>query len=30
VYDFAEMLSDRLTREGVVRAMSGPTDDYQL
>lgn len=30
VYSFAEMLSDRLTRALIIRAMSGESDDYQL
>lgn len=30
VYSFAEMLSDRLTRTLITRAMSGESDDYQL
>jgi LysR family cys regulon transcriptional activator len=30
VYSFAEMLSDRLTRSLVNRAMSGDSHDYQL
>jgi LysR family cys regulon transcriptional activator len=31
VYTFAELLSDRLTRALIVRAMSGETDgDYEL
>jgi LysR family cys regulon transcriptional activator len=30
VYKFAELLSDRLSRDLVARAMSGHTDDYEL
>ena len=30
VYAFAEMLSDRLTRALIARAMTGDADDYQL
>lgn len=30
VYQFAEMLSDRLTAPLVARAMSGPVNDYEL
>jgi LysR family cys regulon transcriptional activator len=30
VYSFAEMLSDRLTRVLITRAMSGDSNDYQL
>ena len=30
VYTFAELLSDRLTRALIQRAMSGGGDDYQL
>jgi LysR family cys regulon transcriptional activator len=30
VYSFAEMLSDRLTRTLITRAMSGDSNDYQL
>jgi len=30
VYSFAEMLSDRLTRPLIIRAMSGDSHDYQL
>jgi len=30
VYSFAEMLSDRLTRTLITRAMNGESDDYQL
>ena len=30
VYSFAEMLSDRLTRALITRAMSGDSNDYQL
>jgi LysR family transcriptional regulator, cys regulon transcriptional activator len=30
VYSFAEMLSDRLTRALIIRAMSGDSHDYQL
>ena len=30
VYKFAELLSDRLSRDLVARAMSGHVDDYEL
>jgi LysR family cys regulon transcriptional activator len=30
VYSFAEMMSDRLSRPLIIRAMSGEADDYQL
>jgi LysR family cys regulon transcriptional activator len=30
VYEFAELLSDRLTRDLVARAMSGIVNDYEL
>ena len=30
VYAFAEMLSDRLSRALIARAMGGDTHDYQL
>ena len=30
VYNFAELLSDRLSRNLVERAMTGHVDDYEL
>ena len=30
VYKFAELLSDRLSRDLVARAMSGQVNDYEL
>jgi LysR family cys regulon transcriptional activator len=30
VYDFAELLSDRLSRDLVARAMRGQVDNYEL
>jgi LysR family cys regulon transcriptional activator len=30
VFDFAELLSDRLTRDLVARAMTGHVNDYEL